>query len=902
MCDCGAFRSVARADDSAIASAMLDQLVGSRYTERQAAFMKLCDRNLDIDAWLDEQAKSSEPQRAAISIWLKRMRSVPGSMEDRLSMMSDFMKLADGDTKILNKYSESRRTEQAVELLEMLPPAFREGILQFRSPDIELDAIIDNAWKNGDERLVPRLLNAILPQAPIRVGLNARWRRLGMPEVWHVDEPIEQPEVEIAALDRDGHIDEAIEKAKRASLRGVYERLLMKHGRWDEWLAIDPPQLTAMPLVWSDVGRALVLETLGRHDEADAYYQIRKASKAKGSLHQIQTAQLALITGDEDAFESSLRANAPQELMSVYFLRYQLDRLFDAEGLTDKDPAALDAWLDKNLSDEKPLSKVVRFQSLFQRLGYSDLSEIIAQRLISFVQSHDREQQMRYWDDLVTEWPRYSLESERLKALEKVVAWNATDMSGSATPPRRGKQPELDGGAATIDSIFFKAFPFLRSAARPLFDTLRSEAPQQSVAQTLQRLEDLHDARVPEGWSRRDIEPLFRRTIQRSVSETMLFESIVVDLAETLDAMGMTQAAMNLLQDGSSSHAAQLLMADYAAKLGQLDDAARRSLRLVDQHPDDLNAYLQASRHLLAVRNLDAWLTMQQRTLTRLDGWNMHGRYTQTMRRGPRPETPPEIQFFLELMQEHQPSTWEEIWFSDIYSLYGLSLLSNMYHQSISQHPEHANQLDDMMRTVCLQEIVGLSEDSTLGQPGRTSETMRWDIDWARWCWQYERCLATAFWQAIQQGDRALADRLIRAAYRLNPEQMNTLIDVASEVRKQFGQETLREWFDVYYGPMKQHMLEYPKDTLIANNTAWLAAKCGFEFDTALELAERAVELSPTDTYLDTLAEVEFVRGNAARAIEISERCRDLQPRDPHHRRQIERFREQLNESAPARP
>jgi hypothetical protein len=45
---------------------------------------------------------------------------------------------------------------------------------------------------------------------------------------------------------------------------------------------------------------------------------------------------------------------------------------------------------------------------------------------------------------------------------------------------------------------------------------------------------------------------------------------------------------------------------------------------------------------------------------------------------------------------------------------------------------------------------------------------------------------------------------------------------------------------------------------------------------------------------LDTLAEVEFVRGNIERAIELSERCRSMQPRDVHHPRQLVRFREAL--------
>jgi hypothetical protein len=171
---------------------------------------------------------------------------------------------------------------------------------------------------------------------------------------------------------------------------------------------------------------------------------------------------------------------------------------------------------------------------------------------------------------------------------------------------------------------------------------------------------------------------------------------------------------------------------------------------------------------------------------------------------------------------------------------------------------------------------------------------MRWEIDWARWCWQYERCLAAAFWSAVDGGDRELADRLIRAVHRMNPEQMNTLIEFIPIVRERFGESTLREWFEIFYEPMRLHLERYPNDTLIANNAAWLSAKCGFELERAAELAQRASEFAPSDTYLDTLAEVEFVRGNIERAIELSERCRSMQPRDVHHPRQLVRFREAL--------
>jgi hypothetical protein len=43
--------------------------------------------------------------------------------------------------------------------------------------------------------------------------------------------------------------------------------------------------------------------------------------------------------------------------------------------------------------------------------------------------------------------------------------------------------------------------------------------------------------------------------------------------------------------------------------------------------------------------------------------------------------------------------------------------------------------------------------------------------------------------------------------------------------------------------------------------------------------------------YLDTLAEVHFRRGDAAKAVEFAQRCLELDPRNTNYQQQLERFR-----------
>ncbi len=887
-----AYPDTAIGDDRLLAAPLVAQLESRRYSERQAAFFKLCDPQLDIDAWLEEQTKSGDGQRASLCRWLQRLRSVPGSLEERLAMMRDYQTLASGDLSIIQAYVDNRRIEVLVDLIEMLPESTREGLILYRSSDNPFDAIIDGAWRDGCEDVLPRLLNAILPKSPIRVGLNGRWKSIGMPDSWHVEEPLDIPEVAVAALERDGRIDEAIATAKRKGLIAEYEQLLLRHARWDQWLALDPTrQLVGGTASWIDLEKAILLESLGRHEEAEVYYELRRTSKAKGVTSQIQLAQLSFIVGNEAGWVEPLKTHAREELIGVLFLRNDLQQLLELEDLTALTNEAVDRWFDEAIKSGKPLTKPIRFQSLFKRLGRNDLEEHVYQRIASFVATSEREQQLRQWDGILSEWSRYSLDERRLLQLAKLAdQYGETDSSSDASGLARRMQAVGDPKSVTLETIFFKNFTNIRSAAYPLYVALRVRTPKATPKSTIAMLEDINVGRLPAGWDVTELERFFRDTVRSSLSDPGQVEPMLVDMADVLDVMGRTESALELLQDFADSHAANLMVAQYASKLGRLDEGAQLGWKLVDQHPDDVNAYLSAGERLAEAHRFDDWMRLQRRTLSRLDTWELVERYFQTARRRERLETQPEILFTLELLGRNHPSTWYEIWFGDAYSKYGARILTDWYHRTIAKHPERIDALASMSRLHCLSELRSLADEQS-PDAGGMGGSARWELDWAMWSMQYERCIAAGFWQAVKDGDRELADRLIRTAYRLYPEQINTLIDAVGLVRDRFGDAVLREWFDVYYRPMSDQLERFPDDTLTANNTAWLAAKCGFELDRALVLAQHVVDQNPIDTYLDTLAEIEFVRGNVDRAIEVSERCRAMQPRDSHHRQQIERFR-----------
>ena len=76
------------------------------------------------------------------------------------------------------------------------------------------------------------------------------------------------------------------------------------------------------------------------------------------------------------------------------------------------------------------------------------------------------------------------------------------------------------------------------------------------------------------------------------------------------------------------------------------------------------------------------------------------------------------------------------------------------------------------------------------------------------------------------------------------------------------------------------------------NGLAWTCAENGVFLPEALQAAERAVKLEPKNTgILDTLAEVHFRMGNAAKAAEVESRALSLEPNDSYLSQQLARFR-----------
>jgi tetratricopeptide (TPR) repeat protein len=100
------------------------------------------------------------------------------------------------------------------------------------------------------------------------------------------------------------------------------------------------------------------------------------------------------------------------------------------------------------------------------------------------------------------------------------------------------------------------------------------------------------------------------------------------------------------------------------------------------------------------------------------------------------------------------------------------------------------------------------------------------------------------------------------------------------------------QWFDETWSRMEKVISLYPDSDNTRNTTAWFASRAVRKLNEAQAHLETALAANPDQpAYLDTMAEIEFARGNRAKALEWSNLAINFSPSDSQLRRQHERFR-----------
>jgi hypothetical protein len=129
------------------------------------------------------------------------------------------------------------------------------------------------------------------------------------------------------------------------------------------------------------------------------------------------------------------------------------------------------------------------------------------------------------------------------------------------------------------------------------------------------------------------------------------------------------------------------------------------------------------------------------------------------------------------------------------------------------------------------------------------------------------------------------------AALALLPGDVDLPLALVPELTKRGRKAEADDLYARVVGTHEKVLAEYPRCAGSHNQLAWLAARCRRDLGRALEHARKAVELEPRQaSYLDTLAEVYFQRGERDRAIDLMKKCREMEPKKDFYRQQLRRF------------
>jgi tetratricopeptide (TPR) repeat protein len=148
---------------------------------------------------------------------------------------------------------------------------------------------------------------------------------------------------------------------------------------------------------------------------------------------------------------------------------------------------------------------------------------------------------------------------------------------------------------------------------------------------------------------------------------------------------------------------------------------------------------------------------------------------------------------------------------------------------------------------------------------------------------------------AKSQHDEPEADRQALAIAKLAPEEPTFALVAVPVLQANHHTKEANDLFNKAYAAAHRALDEAPDNPLRLNNVAWLCAICDEKLDEALSLALRAEKLDADDPNLaDTVAEIQFRKGNVDDAIEQINRAIQLDPKSDYFKAQLKRF-----ESAP---
>lgn len=140
--------------------------------------------------------------------------------------------------------------------------------------------------------------------------------------------------------------------------------------------------------------------------------------------------------------------------------------------------------------------------------------------------------------------------------------------------------------------------------------------------------------------------------------------------------------------------------------------------------------------------------------------------------------------------------------------------------------------------------------------------------------------------------DRPGALAMLGNCYRMFPCDGSLADDFFPAIRKAGLVKEHDEWFKESWDRITAVIRQFPDSDNTYNTAAWIASRARRNLGPAGKLLEKALVANPEQSaYLDTMAEIQFAKGNRDKALEWSQQAVNFRPLDMMLRRQHERFR-----------
>ncbi|MCU0711936.1 MAG: hypothetical protein MUC43_07735 [Pirellula sp.] len=854
---------------------LLRQLNDAQYKVRREAFLQLCDNKLPIDDFLTTESSSSDFNRSRVAAWLIKLRKSPGDAARKFEMLADYQAMLAGDNSPLYQRIIDGRWNEVLDLLRTVPQEAMKDLLETETRKNLLESrfvgrLIDQAWRSGNEWAVPQIVD-IFASNENRVGINVWWRELGMPEEWKISEP-NDPKVTVMRLASQGKYDEALKLASAGRMKTEFDRIAIESDNWQALLK-GTVQTSVIPTSGLQAKMKSWALAFADGDQAQLEQLWEEVKKLRNSGPKKGHDKLALLMNDPDYFEEAI---STLNEIDAFNALYNIGRIKDAFrkiGLNELTPEALGAWLksrgdlfnqpldENSLSIDRDL--LTMCSVAFYNLGIPGLEEKFDKAWMEAVTIKASNNGPGDLTPMLLTWKNYNQRDKAVKYLidyskknaTSVVIWLKSSISPTDMDGRR------EGYSRCLETVFGDNFAEPLLLLHHIFTLQREGSPATKLEASLKILEDLYHGRKPKDWDGvKELTNLKNSVQPHSVAEA----EFAMMIAELFDLFGDTREAFKTLQETASVAAGSSdkyfwLLASFQEKLGFPKAASDTLLEMTDIS-SNLETFVRA-------------INMLERTGRYADLDRLRFRWLSSLSR----RDDLTLAFFVddsEIYKRPEIELAYDRWEKVAWSIERIDPRVQMIRYQIAKN--------DLTKTPKAKRSAMhsfINEAPSI--PIIDDFTSRMLL---------QRIIGPFALDSVHRKDAEGVTKWLEAAARLEPGHIQIPIDIIPEADKHFDQATVDAWFDLFWNKMKQQIDEFPNDAMSLNNVAWMASQCNRRLDEAIELSRRAVELRPDPTYLDTLADLEFRLGNVEKAIEISQQCREIEPRDEQHRKQLRRF------------